>query len=1041
MHLSVKNLKKRIELVLTPKIGTEIMTEAELCDRFLNDIVLPYLRASIGLLADAKLERRIKRGRYDARIGSLVIEFENPAADLREGIEQAKRYVEDFRDEGIVVNCFVTNGRIACFVDENKEATETKPLADVAVHLQERLTLLALLPASPDDILRVLGPSSDISRSHLVALLEIFRKSRGIQFISECYDLWSRVYGAATNLSPDAVEAVRHYARELEIELEDRSQVEEFVFVIETYLAIFMKLLLAAVAVRIKLIQALSMSELLLDDPLQSFEKLGDRVYFLRRAFEHDAFSWFVDSARRDKDVAAKISEMIKGIALALDKVDLSKVRVDMLRRAYQSFFDPSTRKALGEFYTNEDLVGEVLTETSYSGPEIVEKTLLDPACGSGTFLIVAIRRYISEARRKGLTNIQCLERITKQIRGIDIHPFAVTMARVNYLLAVSELVDKNTRSILGKIGIPIYWTDSLATFIRRKEPTGLPIVEVDVAPLGAFLLPDPEKYSWQRLFEITRKAVEERWPLGRYLDEFPKNIRQKYETTLKDLLSKFKERAIRERDSRWLSTLHTVIVVDTFRRKCDYVVGNPPWVRIRNVDEQLRNRLRARFSFYGKGAGWNPNFSNTRIPFGEQVDYAMAFVESGLRYLKDDGRLGFLITSNIVRSLYGGKMREFLIRNTTIRSITDYSLSRIELFEGVQNSPLIITLEKKTPTDTNIVKVGMQNRAGDRQAWEQKQGQLPLYVEDFASPWIIAPPNCINALRKMQLKGVRLGDNPGVNRGIMTSANEFFVVKRFEETDDPDVLLVETERGDTFRIEKELLRPFFRGRDLDPWNYRVQDYIIWTHDDLTGRVLEKLPHYANEYFAETKVKDDLTGREKSLKEILEGRDDYKKGQPPHMIFRVSADKLRDKVAWQMIAKTIEAACLPSDYQDKFLGSRKLIVDHAVYFLNVQEGNAAKRAAAFLNSTPARVYASAYVNRTGAEYCQFFAWIVGLIPAPLGITDSSETYIIELAEELKMANAKDEALAKLDKIVASLYGLSDEDTESMRAFHEFFTAG
>ncbi|RLI30134.1 hypothetical protein DRO48_03745, partial [Candidatus Bathyarchaeota archaeon] len=117
---------------LVSKLGREIVTEAELANEFLNRVVLPFLRERIGLLADAKLERRIRRGRYDARIGSLLFEFERPFRGISDGIRQAKQYVEEFRSKEEMVKCFVTDGRFAVFVDERGEVGEIKGLRDYA---------------------------------------------------------------------------------------------------------------------------------------------------------------------------------------------------------------------------------------------------------------------------------------------------------------------------------------------------------------------------------------------------------------------------------------------------------------------------------------------------------------------------------------------------------------------------------------------------------------------------------------------------------------------------------------------------------------------------------------------------------------------------------------------------------------------------------------------------------------------------------------------------------------------------------------------
>ncbi|RLE62085.1 MAG: hypothetical protein DRJ47_11245, partial [Thermoprotei archaeon] len=734
---------------------------------------------------------------------------------------------------------------------------------------------------------------------------------------------------------------------------------------------------------------------------------------------------------RQDPYAARKIDEILRNMCLAFDKLELSKIRVDLLRRVYQEFFDPETRKALGEFYTNERIVNEVLDAVGYSGKTILDKTLLDPACGSGTFLIVAIQRFIREGKEAGLTNVELLERITEQILGMDIHPFAVAMAKVNYLLAISELIEPSVRKVLEWLPIPIYWTDSLASFTVRPEPTGLPVLEVDVTPLGKFRMPDPKEVNWFTLLDKLKEAVDSGWSGERFLNEFPETVRLKYRATLLNLYDSFKRRAMEGKDSRWLSTLRNVIIVDAYQGRCDFVVGNPPWVRIHNVNEELRKRIASKFNFYGKKASWNPRLKRTKVPFRMQVDYSLAFVEAALKFLKDGGVFGFVITSNVVRSLYAGAMRKTLIAETTILSIVDYSLSRVQLFEKAQNAPLILVFKKGKPPDGHCVKVSMVNRLEERRTWLIPQSELPLYKEDPASPWLIAPFEVVKIMRKMQKAGPRIGDVFTTNMGIKTAANDIFFVKRFEPTDEVGIVLAETEGGDTIRIEKEVLRPLVRGKDVDAWHYKVEDYIIWTHDD-EGKVLPKLPPNAKHYFGK-----------KNIKEKLIKRNDYRKNMPYWTIFRVSAEKLKDKVTWQDIEKTIKAVFIPSQIFDTPLRDyRKTIVDHTVYFISVDTKMLGYLLAAFLNSTPVKAYVASYVMRTGAVYCHYLGWYMGVIPIPDIAIKIGASELVEVSKILhQQAGRNRDALRRLDEIVASLYGLSLEELKLAREFLEFFIAG
>ena len=122
----------------------------------------------------------------------------------------------------------------------------------------------------------------------------------------------------------------------------------------------------------------------------------------------------------------------------------------------YESIIRPEIRKQLGEYYT-PDWLAHVIVEKTIDSP--LENRVLDPACGSGTFLFHAIRLFLSESDRAGISQSEALTRVTKSIIGFDIHPVAVTLARVTYLLAIGR---KRLTGDRKELTIPVYLGDSM---------------------------------------------------------------------------------------------------------------------------------------------------------------------------------------------------------------------------------------------------------------------------------------------------------------------------------------------------------------------------------------------------------------------------------------------------------------------------------------------------------------------------------------------------------------------------------------------------
>ena len=164
---------------------------------------------------------------------------------------------------------------------------------------------------------------------------------------------------------------------------------------------------------------------------------------------ESDFFDWVVEVDGG--------KTFIKTLARRLARFVWGDVEQDVLKVLYENFIGPETRKRLGEYYTPDWLASAVVNE-AITDP--LNMRVMDPACGSGTFLFHAIRKYLDAAKEAGFSTFDMLNGVTRHVLGMDLHPVAVTLARVTYLLAIGRknLIDP-TR---GDIQIPVYLGDSI---------------------------------------------------------------------------------------------------------------------------------------------------------------------------------------------------------------------------------------------------------------------------------------------------------------------------------------------------------------------------------------------------------------------------------------------------------------------------------------------------------------------------------------------------------------------------------------------------
>lgn len=136
--------------------------------------------------------------------------------------------------------------------------------------------------------------------------------------------------------------------------------------------------------------------------------------------------------------------ELLTLILRRLEAYDLRQVDRDILGKLYERCVPLTERKRLGLFTTPEVIVDRILEAVGYTPEEPIEgKTLLDPACGPGAFLVRAVHVLLARCRRLGYTATETLNLVQSSLFGMDIVPFAVYLARLNVLVQVIDLLQE----------------------------------------------------------------------------------------------------------------------------------------------------------------------------------------------------------------------------------------------------------------------------------------------------------------------------------------------------------------------------------------------------------------------------------------------------------------------------------------------------------------------------------------------------------------------------------------------------------------------
>jgi SAM-dependent methyltransferase len=175
---------------------------------------------------------------------------------------------------------------------------------------------------------------------------------------------------------------------------------------------------------------------------------------------------------------------------------------VDLFKQLYQDLIPRALRHDLGEYYTPTWLVEQMLDEVGYRGQP--GQRLLDPACGSGAFLVAAITRIRRRQPRDAVAPLQMAAELAREIVaavvGFDLNPLAVLTARANYLIALGDLAPCSARA---GFEIPVHLCDAILDG---------PAPDRDGPEAFDYVVGNPPWIAWDHLPAAYREATKPLW-------------------------------------------------------------------------------------------------------------------------------------------------------------------------------------------------------------------------------------------------------------------------------------------------------------------------------------------------------------------------------------------------------------------------------------------------------------------------------------------------------------------------------------------------
>jgi len=435
-----------------------------------------------------------------------------------------------------------------------------------------------------------------------------------------------------------------------------------------------------------------------------------------------------------------------------------------------------------------------------------------------------------------------------------------------------------------------------------------------------------------------------------------------------------------------------------------DAVIGNPPYVRQESIKEQKEYFQKHFRTYHGV------------------ADLYVYFIEKGISLLQKGGHFSYIVANKWMRANYGKPIREWL-KSKTIEEIIDFR--DLPVFKNVSAYPCIIRVLKDGP-GTSFQAVSMENLSFTSLNDYVSQHSHSIEIKNLdVGGWTLSDSKSQELLKKLQKGGITLVDyvKGNIFYGIKTGLNKAFIID--------EVTREKLIRGDP--KSAEIIKPFLVGKDIK--RYQIPDnkgkYLIFTRHGIEisqyPAILEYLKQFKKELMPKPKdfVGDSWPGRKPGAYEWYEIQDTidyYREFEKPKIFFP-------------------DIAVNPNFTVDNsgFYGANTcyMIITHDLFLLGI------------LNSKLYRYYYQKKLSLIRGGYLRFFSQFVEQLPirtinfsdpADKGHHDTMVTLVermlslnkqraeVRTDHEKTLIDRQIEATdPEIDKLVYDLYGLTDEE--------------
>ena len=479
------------------------------------------------------------------------------------------------------------------------------------------------VPPDADNVARYFGPDSPSQQRDVTALNALYQSYAESETVRVKRRLWRDLLRAALG----------------EVAGPGHDESIDDLFVRHTYLcAVLSMVVQASFGIDIRRLAETDPADLL--DGREFYNSTG-----LRGVLESDFFSW-------PKEVGA--NPLLRTLARKVARFDWTQAPTDTASTLYVTVIPPEERRQLGEYYTPAWLARTMVRELV---DKPLEQRVLDPACGSGTFLAEAVSHFVDAASEAGWEPGKMVNGLRRAVTGIDVHPAAAQLARTAWTLAARPAIDAASRAgVDADLSIPVYLGDALQLRFRtgdllaEREITIQTGDEDDTELVFPVSLIDRAENFDAVIADVSTYITTGEDP---YLALDDNHVTDEAEReTLRGTIATLQRLHDEGRDHVWAYYARNMVrPVALAREKVDVVIGNPPWINYNQTADVLRTELqRLSRGVYGIWAGGR---------YATHQDVAgLFFCRSVHLYLEQDGKIGFVMPHSALQAGQYSKWR-----------------------------------------------------------------------------------------------------------------------------------------------------------------------------------------------------------------------------------------------------------------------------------------------------------------------------------------------------------------------------------------------